>query len=286
MKIKKNKYNSLLNLSFILMILLSLGLSACDTELENNEPFKELIFINGTLIAGENTSYINLTKTLPITEEWTLEKAAIPDAVLKVISEGIEYSGKHTKYGQYAIYNMPVLSGKTYTLTVQWNTKTAYSHTLIPDPPIIDSIIANTIPDNSEILYRKIYSTLTPKPGSSYTAYIDNYRIENSSYIPVTEYSNEVILWNDTSSNGKINLYTGLINFKNTPVDGFSGGIEACDMSLYYYYKSGKNLYSSSKFFVSKNPGKEWNVTGDGIGMLIGKAKTTFFVKKPPQQSH
>ncbi len=121
-----------------------------------NIPHEERLVINGAVIAGQQIRNIQITRTIAPLDTFNMDKVRITDADARITVEGREYRLRlqsavdsiKTNYGQTiagpscyeTVEGLIAENGKTYTLTVNWNGKTATATTTVPQTPVVASV--------------------------------------------------------------------------------------------------------------------------------------------------
>ncbi len=159
MKISSLKMTSflitaLLLASLFLIVQMLVGCSQVITDA--NIPHEERLVINGAVIAGQPIRNIQITHTVAPLDTFMMDKVRIPDADARITVDGREYrlrlqaasDSVGTNSGRLiagpSCYEAPAEliaeSGKTYTLTVNWQGKSATATTYVPYTPVVESI--------------------------------------------------------------------------------------------------------------------------------------------------
>lgn len=121
-----------------------------------NIPHDERLVINGAVIAGQPIRNIQITRTIAPLDTFNMDKVRITDADARITVDGREYRLRlqaavdsiKTNYGQTiagpscyeTVEGLIAENGKTYTLTVNWNGKTATATTTVPQTPVVASV--------------------------------------------------------------------------------------------------------------------------------------------------
>ena len=119
-------------------------------------PHDERLVINGAVIAGQPIRNIQITRTIAPLDTFNMDKVRITDADARITVDGREYRLRlqsavdsiRTNFGQIiagpscyeTVEGLIAQNGKTYTLTVNWNGKTATATTTVPQTPVVASV--------------------------------------------------------------------------------------------------------------------------------------------------
>lgn len=123
--------------------------------------YKEEIMLEGLLLVGEPLDNIRVLKTLPITDTFSFERAAIPDAVFTVQADGVDvpmqfvpdnrggtYRAADTSYRvQPNVVYSVTMRARGATLTATTRTPETFAYTVPPRPwlqyPHADSLLVS-----------------------------------------------------------------------------------------------------------------------------------------------
>jgi hypothetical protein len=281
----------------ILLAPLAMALAACEQVVDPvGIPYVERIVVRGIVETGRVIDSIQIMRTLPINEVYSIEKAAIKNAVVTVRSGSgavgeFQYIGAG-RYGQRGAGDKLVaVAGETYTLNVEWpdKGKRVTATTVAPAPVSIDSLGLVALPMNEwggvdtvleatfapqgNQVYGITHKTLVERGNPNDPS--DRYYYEAS-----LSYSTERIARRrDTSDDGRIRLRTRYPVWYGGDGAGGKGDtlfavLYTFDPQFYDYYQT---FNSSQDFeggpFSSGGETIAWNVSGDGIGMFIGRAR-------------
>jgi hypothetical protein len=287
----------------LLILLAPLGmlLAACEQTVEPvGIPYVERIVVRGIIETGSIIDSIQITRTLPINEVYSIESAAITEAVVTVRSGSgttrqFQYAGGGFYRQTAAGDKLVAVSGETYTLNVDWHGRHVTATTVAPTRVSIDSLTLVPLPMNEwGSVDTVLEATFVPQGnqvyGITHKTMVERGNpdgtLDHGYYEQSLSYSTERIARRrDTSEDGRIRLRT------RYPVwyggDGMGGKgdtlyavLYTFDPQFYDYYQT---FNSSQDFdggpFSSGGETIAWNVSGDGIGMFIGRARVERMIR-------
>jgi Domain of unknown function (DUF4249) len=264
-----------LNKKYIYMALLSLILGCEEVDIVEIElEHQEKIVVQSELIANEFFSGVSLTKTLPLNEIYSIEKAEITDALAFLIVDATKIIPLHYREnGNYeSLYPFKIKSDETYELYASINDEEIYSITKVPQIPIVnseryvaDGYLSASVQSNVGEAYGAIW-IITPNELSYPSDQAnDFYSISNTDgsssnrtlAVRTTKLSNNYL---DPFFSDK--LYMQVYSFDTAYLD-------------YFYTKNNNNPIEDS--FSQGGAPIKWNIRGENtIGMFIGFAKSDF----------
>jgi hypothetical protein len=173
---------------------LFLALSGCQQVVSNVElPYEEKINIEGLLQSGFIVDNVVVSRTLDPLKRATADEAFMRDADVSVSVDGrstkatarldsvslsllqpmgvsVSISSLRGAIPVYSVPSMTVEAGKTYTITVRWNGKTATASTRVPDTPrFVGAVTTNIQPDTILVQPSPTRPGTFPNPGSTTT---------------------------------------------------------------------------------------------------------------------
>ena len=270
------KKKILIILSCIIVFLLY----GCESEIIDAEfPYKEEIVIRGILMDGAKIDNIKITRTLPPLENYSEDKAEIKNAKVSVEINKIKYSLFYTEKGRYRNNNVILKPGMECRLSVDWNGKSVTANTNIPNRIIIEKTEQKVYKDMQGDWIIELRAVFKPFKNSAYIGGMDD--ILNN-IITARYYGDEIKRIQDTSSDGKIHLK--ILEF-NTPdtiislnyIKTLSRFVETYDEPFYYYYRTARDQDEDDEdedIFKLDEVSAQWNVSGNGFGLFIGKTFT------------
>ncbi|MDZ7771911.1 MAG: DUF4249 domain-containing protein [Balneolaceae bacterium] len=101
------------------------GLSACDPYAQDS--YREYLVVESYLVAGAPLPEVRLTRTLPLEEEYTLQKAGVPDASIRIMQLNESESAVNTytyRYDEEGTYlpvdnSARIRAGRRYRLVAE-----------------------------------------------------------------------------------------------------------------------------------------------------------------------
>jgi hypothetical protein len=269
--------------NILVLILIAISLISCEeTVTDVTLPYKENLVIRGVLEAGSSIQ-ISVTKTLPPLDEYSLAKALVSNAQVFVTVDGIKYECKIDSFNNY-VNPLIIEAGKKYILDVYWNNKHAYSETVVPLPTKINSFKRNIISDIyfPSSFRMQYYVNFEMKKEFCYNASSEVY-LNNT--IQEIRISDEVYKILDNKLTENTEVFISEYNTTDTTIfDGKKGYsnlrlvIKCYDKPFYDYFIT--KYGNENGLFGMSGTNTNWNVKGDGIGMFIGRSKSSIEVKK------
>ncbi|MGA2296544.1 MAG: hypothetical protein ABSG15_03250 [FCB group bacterium] len=268
----------------VVVPLLIMIISSCSQNVNGtiDLPYTEEIVIRGVLEAGQPVKGIMLSKTMPTLDTFTITQAEISNAEAYIMNNNIKYPLHFVGNALFDTDSLTAQSGQTYTLTVKWNGLTAQATTTVPFPLNYDSL-AKTTP-------RQRRRSNTWIEGLSARVVItDNvvvvggfYWIDSTGISPyIKTYTSRAYRMQDTNSFGGTRLVVYQRNYADTNFVTYDTAqyqtsifVETYDPQFYNYFSSRLSGDSPNSSFGLSGSNIKWNVTGDGVGMLIGYAST------------
>lgn len=292
------------------MICIALALSSCITTL--TEPlslsYSEKLVIRGVLQAGKPICDIAITKSLPALSDLSDSATAIRYAVGTLSVNGRDYplrlqpgsvsgatSNSLLLYAAYSADTVLVAaSGSTYTLTVQWQGKTAQAQTSVPPAPVLLSgrlIRQELVSLTSATYIPGTQPVTTTQRDTLFAAEVDVQTLPRIAYRTALDirdvrgnaltqgYEGELVFTaNDETVNRAI--VSGLLPsqtriFARTMSVAYTATVYAFDKAYYdYALTRSRGQQTSNLFGGTSGENVVWNVKGDGIGLFIGVTTT------------
>jgi hypothetical protein len=313
---------------FTMLCLAALIPSGCRTVIDDavELQFDEKIVIQGFLQAGKPLAGIAVSRTLPplatvkSPRDYWADNAVVSIAVdgrtiqaTARIDSAAAYDVQTQKTIKipnqltYGIDGMTVQSGKTYTITVQWNGKTAQAQTTVPRmPTLLDSM--SLLVRRDTIIQQTGFSSQQKIVRANYIVTASVQAVQQEVYM-VTGYATDTLTINGVQTtfmraglgatyfgyptlrlapdvaSGVLrlneNLFT-LVEGYIFPTGGSGGGnrvsrvyavLQVFDAPFEALNETiGRNTSSAGNPFSTGGANARWNVTGDGIGAFIGMA--------------
>ncbi len=288
------------------MICIALALSSCITTL--TEPlslsYSEKLVIRGVLQAGKPICDIAITKSLPALSDLSDSATAILDAAGTLSVNGRDYPlrlqsgsiGASNSPSLYAAYSADTVlvaaSGSTYTLTVQWQSKTAQAQTSVPPAPVLLSgrlirqelvslTSATYIPGTQPVTTTQRDTLLAAEvdvqtlPRIAYRTALDIRDVRGNA---LTQGYEGGLIFTANDENVSRTIVSGLLPsqtriFSHTMSVAYTATVYAFDKAYYdYQLTRSRGQQASNLFGGTSGENVVWNVKGDGIGLFIGVA--------------
>jgi hypothetical protein len=258
------KKKSLLLIFFSLFFFFS-----CEQPLEEEEfPYELKLVIRALLEENKVIGNIYIGRTLPVGIQFNEDFAKVTDAVGAVVSDGIFYPLRHTGNGIYTTDSLIARRGKTYSLIVQWQEKIASAETTIPFPGSILSYGVMAINENGQT-FNALEGTVIPFADESYAA---TWVLVNFNGTIARESENFAQVARSLANQ---TLRVRTIEIPDFILNSTSGNVGMrfyiYDKAFYDYFISHGSGQLPDAIFGQPGTNVRWNITGDGIGMFIGR---------------
>jgi hypothetical protein len=286
--------------------------SGCISEVTNPGalPFEEKIVIRGLLIAGEPVQNIQISRTIPILNDLSDSAFAVRDAQATIAANGREYPltlqqgadvDSTRQRSLYEAKNLLVQEGQQYTITVQWNGKTATANTTVPTKPVLASatlftvvrplVTTGTITPGQPPQLRTIADTLFAadtriRSRAAYNAaYNAGLFLADKNGQPQSSiFIGETLLITPSTADSSFSLVSGRLpsQYKTLLADSTIVPfvrVFAYDEPYYRYVLTRDRARQAASPLGGAGENVLWNVEGDGIGVFIGVAVSSIVVR-------
>lgn len=262
--------------NYLWLFLLLPLLWGCEQEIENPElPYEEHLVVTGFLYNDSNTVAIMVSRTLPLTEKFTIEKAVIKNATVTITTlDGDIALHYDSVLYKYIASDIKPQVGKNYSLRVEWQGKVATATTALPQPPEVLAAYYTQELDNGgrENEYKIILSyKVRNQPSTCYGVvdwlYYDKRDTSSWSFFDRWSYSNNVNM--EQVNKDTVTLRRTIMGI-NTNLKGINyARIFALDVA-YYHFQNSKYGNDNDGIFGSAGTNPTFNIHGNGIGYFIG----------------
>ncbi|MCA0390130.1 MAG: DUF4249 domain-containing protein [Bacteroidetes bacterium] len=259
------------------LIFTSFLLTGCEQVVGEEEfPYEMKLVIRGLLEDGQDIKDIYIGRTLPVAVPFRGDFANLTNAVVSIKVDTLRYILRHTRDGLYSAPNgVKARAGKTYELLVSWENLSAGAVTKIPEAGTIGGVfLLNSVNDTGKSI-KVMSADITPRGDEAYAvtwlAFTQTGQIytEDNKYNVVAKMLPNV---NTTTIQAQSAEITP--SYLARPQD-LGVGIYVYDGSFYDYYKTKGSSKLSDAVFGQPSTSVRWNILGDGIGMFVGRSKTT-----------
>lgn len=259
--------------------------------------YKEQIFMEGALIAGEPIRNIRLSRTLAALQASSREVAAITTATVRLRTDGREYRMRlqpqigvsstgtvlwRDPRGFYGTDDVIAEEGVQYEIIVEWNGKTARVSTTVPYKAHIDSVRETSLISDSygtPIKEFRYEAVIAVRSGAVYQAGV--LTGEGADTISATR--NGIIAGvlkaaTAADSTGRLRLQSQAVFQTRNRMGVLQDPIRpyvvvySFDAPFAEYYNSYQRGFITTDPFSVGGVNVRWNVTGDGIGIVAGVA--------------
>jgi len=272
---KKHPINKII---FVLVI--SIAIYSCSDQIVDNDlSFNEKVVVRSLLEAGKPIE-VYFGKTFSPNTEFDPGKSFLEDVIVSIKNGSKTYSLEHVGDGIYLNNNLTAINGEEYSLTAVWSGDTIKAQTYIPfsttfQKAQLQSEISAT---GDSVFYLQGY--LTPRENAVYGATwsvlnaLDTIRVEDD-VIP------NLVREKDANLAGLLLIRTRAIprNLVRQYRNSLFIRIHAFDEVFYNYFITQDANNASTNIFSQSGINLRWNVTGNAIGLFIGKSD--FIIKIP-----
>jgi hypothetical protein len=255
----------------IITLLTSASFFGCEEIVENPDlPYVEKLVVGAVLENGADEVVVYFSRTQPLSQQYVSENSKLNNVYARIVAHGRSFSLVHLGEGIYSTSGLSVQPGVEYELYAEWNGKQAYAKTTVPFPADVQA--ARACPPGQYAFC--LESIVLPR---EHEAYGQTWEVQKSDgRIERGGVFGSVLRKLDAGSDGKIVLSEGYNYMPLEQGDTLYARIHAYDEPYYYFFTSnGEPAYrGDDNFFWFSGTFVNWNVTGDAIGMFIGKAVT------------
>lgn len=303
---------SLRQIAILPAVLLCIGLFSCEQVIQPNvQPeYVPKILLYGSIIAGDTISSLYVARTLPLFDSVLAERSAVTTATIRLRVDGREYpmqlepmiflnSNGTTFRNRRSYYRTvpPVIAeeGKEYEIIAEWQGLRAQVKTFVPRAVPIESareiiVDSKDSKTGADVRHYRYEATFTPQRGVVYSTNIvtdagadtttENWRLYSDFWNPASNGTKA-----EADSLGKLRL-----TFLSSPALFIPGRgwqtpnnphivLHQIDEALLEYARTFGNSFASSNPFTIGGVNAKWNVTGDGIGIVVGMSSSRLRVR-------
>ncbi|MEX1140393.1 MAG: DUF4249 family protein [Bacteroidota bacterium] len=272
-----------------LFVAISLMAIGCTKIVDPGEiPHDRRLVIRGIMEVGKPVDEIYIGRTLALHEQFSPEKAAVEDAIASIESNGIVYPLRYRgvvvdslsypryHYGLYAADSLSVQSGRQFRLSVQWNDLNAFATASTPPVPVIDSIqIIEGEVSAYSFMFIDFQTYFTAEAGIGYIADRGDY------YGRYSDFSNGYDrIMPPTSKQERLTVSIGVERQGELKQDSLLIILVAMESALFEYILDGgfTSRHPDDYFVPNESLIPPWNVSGDGLGLFVARARAEKFV--------
>jgi Domain of unknown function (DUF4249) len=255
-----------------LLLLTATCALGCEEIVENPElPYVEKLVVGAILENGATEVVVYFSRTQPLSQSYVSENAELYNVVGRVVANGLSFPLEHIGQGIYSTSGLTVQSGIEYELFAEWNGKRAYARTRVPYPVNVEAAKYACPPGQYTFC---LESVVLPREhevyGQTWEVQKSDGRIERGGVFGT------VLRKLDAGPDGRIILSDSYDHMPLGQGDIVYTRVHAFDEPYYDYFISNGDLVNGGEddFFLSSGTFVNWNVTGDAIGMFIGKTVT------------
>ena len=245
---------------------LALTLPACEESTIADLPYIERIVVQSILDPREDSLFVLFSRTLPLSETYDNSKAVLTDVDASIIAfDGNSYRLVHVGGGRYTAPGLTLVPGGWYELRASWNGKSVGGRTTIPLSPVVRE--ATQAPSGTGTT---VTSLVEARDGEVYG---QTWELHTASGWSSGGSFTEIRRGEDAGSDGLLELAEAY-GFTPAANETLYAVVHAFDRPFYDYFISrGGNLPGYDDLLFRPVGGYvSWNVTGDGIGLFLGRA--------------
>ena len=232
-------------------------------------PYEEDVVVESQLIAGQTFQGVRITRTVPVSENFDINKAEVKDAVVYLKVNDLQVIPLHfTSDGIYLpTVSMNIYWANKFELFGEVDGKSFYSQTTVPQMPVEVSSDYNSTGNYME-------ATVQSKPGVVYGGIWSIDRLTETSandfYSIVSPKDNQTIISTRSTILPK--------EYQSSEYEGRRFiQVYAFDKQFEDFFNSKDNNQPVSNYFAQGGGSIAWNVYGDHIiGLFIGIAKSRY----------
>lgn len=254
--------------------------SGCeDMVVENDLSYTDKLVVRGIIEAGKPIQLF-LGKTLPPNAPYDTLSAYIRDAVVMISTGTTTDTLRYTAGGVYRSAQLNGRNGSKYALKIQHGGKVVEAETEVPFTTTFQAgklVLREEAPGDTSYY---VEGVLTPRTGAVYGATWSIIDGQTSTVIEDTVL-NTLVRERDKTQLGHL-----IIRTRNVPqqiIQQYRRSlyirVHAFDEDFYNFFLTQDANNASSNIFSQAGTGLRWNVTGDGIGMFLGKSD--FLIRIP-----
>jgi hypothetical protein len=290
------------------VLLLCIGLFSCEQVIAPNvQPeYVPKILLFGSIIAGEPITSLYVTRTLPLFDTLNAERSALTTATIRLRVDGQEYpmqlepmrilntNGTVAFQTSRSYYRTkpPLIAeeGKRYEIIAEWQGLQARVETLVPRAVPVEAareiILDSKDPRTGADMRRYQYeATFTPQAGVAYRGGVmggAGADTASATAFPLAGLAESapIVTIANADTSGKIRLLSPLVTATFLPGRGWTTVsnphvvLYQMDEAFAEYARTFGNSFASSNPFTIGGVNAKWNVTGDGVGIVIGIASS------------
>ncbi len=266
------------------VIALMCALGACETTIQDPElPYVNQLVICGFANADSLVQRVCVMHTLPLTEDWSLEKALVRDASVRLEGPDSTITMIYSDAEQCYRTTLALQVGKRYILHVQWNELHADAIATVPQSPSVQSHGAGVrkmyygdssmydmfVYDTAFVTWYSgsalgtIGSIVLRSRGDTLGLVMEKFRMTPDPFVQL--YS--------TRSDGLSKLIVNAYTYYYQPRDSLIATKMQCVESSYLTIAGNSN--NRDEIFGSFGTTPNANVSGDGFGFFVGLSSTT-----------
>lgn len=260
----------------LLIVITSVYLTSCDDlTVENDLSYEEKMVVRSVVSAGKPIELF-LARTTPPNSAYDTASSYINNAVVIVSSPTISDTLKYQGAGKYVSSRMNARNGEEYTMNILSGEKRAVAETQVPFTTTFQAgRLLTRIEANGDTSYY-IEGVLTPRPGAVYGV---TWSIIDGLTSTVIE---DTVLNQLNREQDKTLLGHLVVRTRTLPpalVKQYRNSlfirVHAFDEKFYKFFITQDANNASTNIFSQSGTALRWNVSGDAIGMFVGKSDFT-----------
>lgn len=250
--------------------------SSCDDlTVDNDLAYEETMVVRSVVSAGKPIELF-LARTTPPNSAYDTSLSYINNAVVVISSPTITDTLKYQGAGKYVSSRMNARNGEEYTMNILSGEKRAVAETQVPFTTTFQAgRLMTRVEANGDTSYY-IEGVLTPRPGAVYGvtwSIIDG---------PTSTVIEDTVLNQLNREQDKTLLGHLVVRTRTIPpviVKRYRNAlfirVHAFDEKFYKFFITQDANNASTNIFSQSGTALRWNVSGDAIGMFVGKSDFT-----------
>lgn len=241
-------------------------------------PYVERLVIDGVAVADTTVHNIRISRTLPINAAYSREATYVADAIGTITTPDGSFPLVYTGEGLYDAPGAIPRPGQPCRIDVQWHGKRASASIRMPLKPevsSIDSRVVDSYGGDSTNQVRGFFAATVARtyPDAVYRLTIEysrdgeRYRSNGGGYST---------WWlrapRDTTPNGTLTVLDYSTELPLRDSLRWRAVVSAYNRELYVLAATINERHDDGPFSSTRSA--EWNVTGDGIGLFVGRSST------------
>ena len=254
--------------SWIGLLCLALILVSCDESGIDEFPYVERLVVGAVLDANADSVLLLFGRTLPLSEPYNPSDAALTGVIGRITHGATDYPLVQIVPGLYHAAGLHVVAGETYQLSAEWQGKRVSASTRVPFPPSIVASTATAVAGTPSqlTLESRVRVASAEVYGQTWSTVASTGSDRGGSFTEIGRAA-------DADPNGEVVIAESYV-LSVAPAETLFAVVHAFDQPFYdFFISKGGNVPGYDDLLFREVGGfVSWNVTGDGIGLFLGRA--------------